>query len=129
MFRPEMDATELRLLVADLSDAPNRVQRGSQRALDYGADIVARSMRKIVAGHRYLPHLPNTVSHEPIGLWEREIGMEKGRKQGKLAHIMAYGSVNNAPVFDHNVALTANIPKIQNRFAEVAEQSVLGEES
>ena len=128
-FRVEYDDTELRKLEIDLRGAPSRVQRKAGKGIQRAAGLVARGMRKEVGGHRYLKHLPNTVSHEMIAAFEAEIGLETKRRQGRLAHIMAYGSVNNGPVFDHTAPLTRLTPRIVNDLANDAEDSVLGDQA
>lgn len=132
-----IDDSELATLEADLSGAPLRVQFGAEKQLLDAARMVNRDMRRIVDGHlgnwfgipgtSYPTPIGRHVSHEMVGELEVEIGVEK-KGAGKLAHILAYGSVNNDPVFDHTRALTGNLPRILAAMADVAEDSVLGGE-
>ena len=128
-FRPEYDSSDLRKLEIDLRGAPMRIQRDAEKIVWRGADLVARGMRREVGGHRFLPHLPHTVSREMVGRYEAEIGMETSRKQGRLAHIMAYGSANNDPVFDHTAPLRAATPRIVKMTGDEGEDAVLGDDS
>lgn len=137
MVRLHIDDSELDRLEMDLAGAPLRVQFGAQKALMSGARLVDREMAEIVDGHRgnwfgkpgtsYPTPIGQHVSHEMVGDLEAEIGVEK-KGAGKLAHILAYGSVNNGPVFDHTQALTRAMPRIAEQFGEMAEDAVLGGE-
>ena len=60
-----------------------------------------------------------------IGPLAAEIGIEK-KGAGKLAHIIVFGSANNAPVYDHTAALRRSIPAIEKVLADAAEGSVFG---
>jgi hypothetical protein len=119
------DDHELRNLEHDLSGAPGRMQRNAVKVLARGGRLINREMKKDARGHRRLPHLPDAVSNEFTGLLEQEIGLSPGG-QGSLAHIIAYGSVNNAPVYDHTAGLRRAEPRIVEWFADAAEESVLG---
>lgn len=125
-----IDDSELRTLELDLSAAPGRMQRNARETLVKAGRIVNRGMREDAAGHRYLRRLPESVSFEMLDPWTVEIGHEPAgsRHQGSIAHIIAYGSVNNAPVYDHTAALRRNLPNIVRLFANAAEDSVLGGE-
>ena len=121
----EFDQRELRNLEHDLRGAPGRVQRGSTSVLRRGAALVDVGMQADATGHRYLRSLPTHVSHEMLDPFTAEIGIEyKGI--GKIAHIIAFGSVNNSPVYDKNAALNRSEPEILKWFAEMGEESVLG---
>lgn len=120
-----MDDSELRNLGLDLSRARKRVQFNASKAVRRGAAIVDAEMVVDASGHRRLKHLPSTVSHEMLAPLEAEIGLEyKG--QGKLAHIIVYGSVNNGPVYDHTAGLRRAAPAIDKILADAAEESVFG---
>lgn len=123
----EMDDRELRKLEVDLSESKLRVQFGATKTLRRSASRVDLAMREDASGHRYLPNLPNAVSHELLDSLTAEIGLAPDGDQGSLAHIIAYGSVNNAPVYDHTAGLRRWTPWILNQFGEMAEKSVLGE--
>jgi hypothetical protein len=122
----EWDAGELRNLEVDLREAPGRAQRGARVVLANGGRRIDRGMKADARGHRYLPHLPDAVSHEFIAPLEVEIGLGPDGSQGSLAHIIAYGSVNNAPVYDHTAALRRATPRIEKDFADMLEKATLG---
>lgn len=121
----ELDDTDLRRLEVDLSGAPGRMQRHARDEVIKGARRVNKEMKLDASGHRHLAELPDAVSYELLTEFEAEIGLSPGG-QGSLAHIIAYGSVNNAPVYDHTAGLRRATPSIVNSFAEAAESSVLG---
>jgi len=113
-------------LEADLSGAPGRVQRGATRVL---AGPVRRRLTRIqkedAAGHRQLKHLPDAIGSDMIGPLELEVGFNK-EGQGELANIIAFGSVNNGPVYDFRARQHAAIPAILDDFADMAEDAVFG---
>ena len=133
-----VDADELRRLEVDLRGAPMRVQWQSRNALDFQVGpMVAREMRKDARGHQgnyfgipgteFDTPLEDHVSHEMIDEDTVEVGIE-AKGAGKLAHIIVYGSVNNGPVYDHMAGPRRALPRIQRVLAEVAEESVLGDD-
>lgn len=122
----DIDATEVRMLEADLRRAPFRVQIGATKTLRRAAELIDSGMRADATGHRHLAGLPNAVSHEMIDAQTAEIGLSPGG-QGSLAHIIAYGSVNNAPVYDHTTALRRATPAVARMFADMGAEAVLGD--
>jgi hypothetical protein len=123
----EIDDHELEQLEVDLKEAPGRMQRDARKALKRGAEIVDKGMKRDARGHRYLPRLPRSVTHELIDMFTAEIGLSPiPGTQGRLAHIIAYGSVNNAPVYDYTAALRRSTPEILELFGAAAEDAALG---
>jgi hypothetical protein len=120
------DDHELRNLEIDLSEAPGRAQRGASATLAKGGRKINKGMRVDASGHRYLPHLADAVSNEFVDPLTQEIGLGPNHNQGSLAHIIAYGSVNNAPVYDHTAALRRETPGIEKDFADMLEEATLG---
>lgn len=126
-----IDDSELRTLELDISKAPGRIQRNASDVLRKAGRLIDKGMRADASGHRFLPNLQNSVSHELLDPWTVEIGLGptgKAKDQGSLAHIIAHGSVNNAPVYDHTAALRRSTPAVVKMFADAAEDSVLGGE-
>ena len=130
-----LDGSEVEALAADLAGAPGRVRVNARQTTIRGAGIVNRNMRRIVAGHAgnlwgrpgtsYNIPLQRHVTNSMIGPLFAEIGIRPGGS-GSLAHILAYGSINNSPVFDHTVALTQAEPALERMYASAAEESVFG---
>lgn len=123
-----IDDDELRTLELDLRRAPLRIQFGMTEALaTRAAPIVEREMRRDASGHRYLRHLPRSVSSDMISPSTLEVGLGPKRgTQGSIAHIIVYGSVNNAPVYDHMAGPRRAMPRVEKAMADQAEDDVLG---
>lgn len=132
----EIDDSQLERLYLDLREAPYRVQFGATRVVREGAGIIDRQMTFDATGHignwfgrpgtSYSTPLEIHVSHEMLGPREAEIGIE-AKGAGKLGHIIAFGSVNNAPAYDPYAGPRARVPQILEKFADMGEKSVLGE--
>ncbi len=119
------DTKEVKRLNVDFRNASPRVQFAARGVLRSGARSVARHLRVDAAGHRYLDALPGTVSSGQTGPLSFEIGFDKGG-QGSLAHIIVYGSVNNAPVFSNLTALRRALPEIERDMADAGVKSFFG---
>jgi len=128
--RIHIDDDELRTLELDISKAPGRIQRNGTAATRKSARLVEKGMKVDASGHRYLPKLADAVSHELDSPLSATIGLkpEGSKNQGSLAHIIVYGSVNNAPVYDHTKAIRRLREQIIGIYGDAAEDSVLGQE-
>lgn len=129
----DIDSREVETLALDLSKAPGRIQRKAPGVLRRGAVEIKKGMRRDffsqpkVRGHRgYYPKVARAINYDELTPYDYEIGVDKNSDQGPLAHILAFGSVNNAPVVDKNAALRRELPIIQEHLADAAEESVLG---
>lgn len=123
----DIDDSELRELEVDLSEAPLRVQVGQTKVIRQGLRYLVAAMKEDATGHRYLRQLPAAVSAEMLTRDMGEAGLGPNSGQGSIAHIIVYGSVNNAPVYDHMAGPRRMIPLILRDFADMGEQSVLGQ--
>lgn len=122
-----IDDAELRELELDLGRAPLRLPGNARKAMEKSAVLLEREMRKDARGHRYLPKLAASASHEVTGAFDAEVGLGPKRgTQGSLAHIIVHGSVNNAPVYDYTAAGRRSVRRIADVFADAAEDAVLG---
>lgn len=130
---------ELDQLEVDLRGAPLRAQFGASRQLNGPVGrLLAREMRQDARGHQgnwfgrpgtsFNTGLENHVSHEMVGPFEVEAGIEN-KGAGKLGHIIAHGSVNNDPAYDPGAGPRRAMPRIVDMLADMAEDSVLGEDS
>lgn len=135
-MRVDIDDDELHTLELDLSRAPLRIQFGVEEALaTRAAPLVEREMRDDARGHQgnyfgkpgtsYDTPLERHVSSEMIRRDTLEVGIEKSGA-GKLAHIIVFGSVNNAPVYDHMAGPRRAMPRVVKALADQAEEDVLG---
>lgn len=130
-----VDDSEVRELEVDLRAAPQRIQREVPRVLRrLAGPKLAHEMREDASGHignwfgqpgtEYVTPTPPTSS-ELVGPFTVEAGVDK-RGSGKLMHILAYGSVNNAPAYDPMAGPRRAMPVIEEWLADAAEESVLG---
>lgn len=135
-MRVHIDDDELHSLELDLSRAPVRIQFGMTEVLATRvAPLVKREMRRDARGHQgnwfgkpgtsYETPLHRHVSSEMLTRDTLEVGIEKNGA-GKLAHIIVFGSVKNAPVYDHMAGPRRAMPRAVNMFADQAEDDVLG---
>lgn len=124
-MRIEFDTSEVDRLALDLSRAPGRIQRSAAKVMLVAANKIKKGMRRDADGHDYLPHLGYTVNYDKVGDLAYEIGFDKDG-QGKLANIMAYGSVNNAPILDHTAPLRRELPHIAANLGDAGAEAALG---
>ena len=128
---------ELRILGVDLSQAPLRLQFNATKRMREAGRVIEREMKVDAAGHignyfgipgtEYPIPLALHVSSELLRWDEVEAGIER-KGAGKLAHIIAYGSVNNAPAYDPGAGPRRAMPEVMDVLAKLAEESVIGEE-
>lgn len=132
MASASFDSRELRQLEYDLDRAPRRIRNPS--GLRRAAALIEREMRVDAVGHKgnyfgkpgtsYVTPTPR-VSTDMVGEFAAEIGIES-RGSGSLFHILAYGSVNNAPAYDPGAGPRRAMNRVLNTLADHAEESVLG---
>lgn len=132
------ESPDLKKLELDLRGTPKRAQFGAAKKLagPVGRRL-AKEMRQDARGHKgnwfgnpgtsYVTPLDNHVSHEMVGPFELEAGIEN-KGAGKLGHIIAYGSVNNGPAYDPGAGPRRALPWIVESLADTAEDSMLGED-
>lgn len=109
-----MDGIEvvgLDLVVSDLEQAPVRLLGNLRKAVQVTSQKVRDDARSRIAGHRYLPAYPYSITYDTrygLDSVEGEIGPDKGRAQGPLGNIVEYGTSKNAPLPHLGPALDAN---------------------
>lgn len=134
----EIDDSEVQELIIDLSGAPLRMQLAAPKVMrtkigpHLNAEVKVDSAGHMgnwfgIPGTSYVTPLPPHVSWEMLNDWEVESGIEP-KGAGKLAHIIAYGSVNNAPAYDPSAALRRTAPFAESALADAAEDAVLGDD-
>ena len=101
----------LDVLVADLNSFPRRLAVNARKAVQVTSQKVRDDARSRIAGHKYLPAYPYSITYDTKvtaeGV-EGEIGPDKGRAQGPLGNIVEYGTSKNAPIPHLGPALDAN---------------------
>ena len=132
-MRVSIDTREVRQLSVDLSRAPGRAQRRAPQAMRKNIRALYRAMKRDATGHRYLSGGRGGRPLQALMAWEQtdalglvyEVGFDK-ESTGKLAHIIVFGSVNNAPVYEFHGPLVTQTPKLLNDLGAMAENAVLG---
>lgn len=133
-----IDGREVRLLELDIADAPSRIQFGSTELLSGRVGrLVEREMKRDARGHKgnwfgkpgteYVIPIDDHVSHEMVTRDRLEVGIEN-KGAGKIAHLLVYGGPKNQPVYDHMAGPRRALPRVEAMFADLAEESMLGDE-
>jgi hypothetical protein len=121
-----------------MSKAPVRIRNPA--GVLKAARAIDRQMKIDAAGHvgsyftprkRHKRAMRPVVSHEMVGPLSAEIGVEMGPKgspaaDGNVFHLLAYGSVNNAAVYDPGAGPRRAMREVLDALADQAEESVLG---
>lgn len=106
-----VDVIGLNLVVSDLESAPRKLAVNARKAVQVTAQKVRDDARSRIAGRKYLPAYPYSITYDTKvtaeGI-EGEIGPDKGRAQGPLGNIIEYGTSKNAPIPHLGPALDAN---------------------
>lgn len=118
-----VDASEVHQLTVDLKGAPARVTDNVGEVFKNEASALQRDMRRDASNHRYLPEFAVRLTSQKRAALEYEIGFNKVR-QGNLANIIVFGSVNNAPVYNFYGPLLRRTPYFVEHLARVAEDAV-----
>ena len=115
------------------------LQVAAARIVPEAEQVASRAALKIKAGMRasaaaatpkgYARRLPLSITYDVtagIGRVEAEVGPDKARPglQGALGNFLAFGSRNNAPVWDYTVPLAAEAPVVE-KFLGLAGQRLL----
>lgn len=131
--RIRFDTSELERLAVDLSKAPGRLQRRAPKVFARAAFEIKKQMRKDLREGMYnhrRTHIPDMLGQinydrlDTLGL-AYEIGIDKDG-QGKLGNFAAFGSINNAPIFDHTSSLRRELPNLVRHLGDAGEDAVLG---
>lgn len=131
-MRVEIDGSEVRNLVVDMSGAPLRIQFGVSKNIGKGARLVEREMKLDARNARRrspsrIKHLPKAVTWEMLDAFSAEIGLgPRPGTQGSMAHWFAYGTSTRPPIYDHTAGLRRATPRIVEWLGADAEDDVLG---
>lgn len=101
----------LNAVVDDFNAFPRRLAVNARKAVQVTSQKVRDDARGRIAGRKYLPAYPYSITYDTKvtaeGI-EGEIGPDKGRAQGPLGNIVEYGTSKNAPIPHLGPALDAN---------------------
>lgn len=120
------DISGLNELVADLTAAPGRVQRGVDAVVRKGATNVVEDAQRLASGNRYAPMYPSSITFDAewqSGAFEAVIGPDKDRAQGALGNILEYGvpSQNTQPQPHLRPALDKEEPRFLRAIEELGD--------
>lgn len=109
--------------------AEARITGETEKVIRKGALNVKTGMAEDarVAAPRHAPYFPQSISYDITTTAtevEAEIGPDKDRlgRQGALGNLLAFGSRNNAPVWDHAAALEREGQPTEQFVGEAAER-------
>lgn len=131
--RIRFDTSELERLAVDFSEAPGRIQRKAPKVMHKAAFNIKQGMRRDLRTGMYnhaRTHIPDMLGQinydrlDTLGL-AYEIGIDKDG-QGKLGNFAAFGSINNAAIFNHTASMRREMPRLLRALGAVAEDSVFG---
>ena len=103
--------TGLNAVVDDLEVFATHLTANARKAVQVTSRKVRDDARSRIAGHKYLPAYPYSITYDTKATAdgiEGEIGPDKGRAQGPLGNIIEYGTSKNAPIPHLGPALDAN---------------------
>lgn len=118
-----VDTHELQAARARLAHAPAAYSDAAEEELGSSARRIQSGMKVDATGHRYLPKFPRHVGRTKISKLHWEIGFNQVG-QGKLASIIVGGSINNAPVYPWLGPFEREVPVLEQRLADKAQQIV-----
>lgn len=107
----DVEILGLQAVVANLEAVPARLAVNVRTAVQITSRKIRDDARSRIAGHRYLPAYPYSITYDTTYTAEGvmgEIGPDKGRAQGPLGNIVEYGTSKNAPIPHLGPALDAN---------------------
>lgn len=110
-----LEAVGLDALVADLTAAPGRAQRGAYDVVRVGGANVTKTARQFASGLAHARLYPASITYDVTierGAFDAEIGPDKDLPQGALGNLLEYGSVNNGPIAHLGPALDLEGPNM-----------------
>lgn len=115
------DTSDLTTLAADLGKAGRRATLGATKVIAAAAVKVKDGMRSDFSGSAHARLAPLAIDYTIRGL-EAEIGFNKGKPQGALGNILAFGTSKNAPIADHTAALRRELPAVEKYLGDIGEK-------
>ena len=111
--------TDMDDLVATFGAAPGRAFTGARRVLEVAAAKIKKDMARDfeAAGGQHARHVHRAVDYQVNGL-RAEIGVNKDKPQGALGNVLAFGTVNNAPLLDIARSMRAELPHAEKALAD-----------
>lgn len=125
-----MDGIEvlgLDTVIFGLERSPQVLAANIAKAVQVNCQKVRDDARGRIAGHKYLPAYPYSITYDvklTVDGVEGEIGPDKAKPQGPLGNLIEYGSSKNAPLPHLGPALDANAEDLFSG-VEIAVQQAL----
>jgi hypothetical protein len=112
----------------DLHTLPERADKEFRTVVSHGALNIKTQWRATWNAAKHFPtHIPHLVqgigydtSAHPPEWWSAIIGVAYANRQSAIAHLLEYGSVNNAPIPGGQAALDAEEPRFADAVADAA---------
>ena len=99
----------------DLVMAARDAEDDGKRIVGQGCNNIKKEWRFRWTGHPHIKHLPRSIGYDVkvprTNYIVGTVGVNRASNQGKLAHIIEFGSVNNAPIPGGLPALEAEKPR------------------
>lgn len=120
-----VEVTGGREWMASLTKAASKAIPEAEKVVTKGALNIKTDWRLRWSGHPHIKALPYAIGFDVYptfgGNIEAEIGVDKGRRQGPLANIIAFGSPTSAPIPGPLEALATEGPKFEKALADLGE--------
>lgn len=120
---------DLDRLVADLDKVASRVPDEAEKVVAKGALNIKNGARQRVGSPAHAPAYPAALGYDMTS--DRsgpsaEIGADKNKRQGALANLIEYGSVNNPPKPHIRPAADEELPKFERAMEDLAAKLLEG---
>ncbi|MES2211036.1 MAG: hypothetical protein V4515_12790 [Chloroflexota bacterium] len=119
----------MRELIADLEALPERAEKAFPKVVSKGALNIKTEWRAAWDGLKHppthIPHLVSGIGYDTAGktpVWGADVGVHPDNSQAALAHLIEYGSINNAPHPAGLHALDAEAPRFVEAVGDVAQR-------
>lgn len=113
-IRMRVDDSELAALQADLGNVADELMPEVKKVTERGASRIQRGWADRWSGHPDIKHLPRAIDHDitkkPYAV-DAEIGADRRRLQGVLAHLIEFGTLTSPPIPGGQPALDAEEPR------------------
>jgi hypothetical protein len=119
----QVDVSQLRQLADDLRKHSRETPSKLVPVVSKGALNIKRDWAERWSGMPAIRHLPRAITYDVTVRTrdvEAEIGPDKNRTQGPLAHLIEFGSVNNGPIPGGGPALRAEEPRFVSAVEKIA---------
>lgn len=113
-IRMRVDDSELAALQADFRDVEDELMPEVKKVTNRGAQHINRGWASRWQGHPDIKHLPRAIDYditEQPHAVEAEIGADRRRLQGVLAHLIEFGTLTSPPIPGGQPALDAQEPR------------------